>query len=183
MKLKRVSLFTCFAFTAAVSASCSQSLTESATADGTPDSQTDSTSYTLRSTSPWHQTTIGVTFTNRTNRAANFVNCNGGTGVQLEKLIHGTWTPAWAPIQAACLSPPIVVATGTKFQTTIHVFAGDVGSNFYPQFSVADVPGIYRVVWTEVVANYTTEGQSFGDLLPLEHRTSNTFTLAVEPRP
>ena len=183
MKLKRLSLFACFALTVGVSASCSQSLTESATSDRTPDSQTDSASYTLRSTSPWYQTTIGVTFTNRTNTAANFVNCNGGTGVQLEKLINGTWTTVWSPILLACLSPPIVVASGAKFQTAIHVFAGDVGSNFYPQFTVADIPGTYRAVWTEVVANYTTAGQSFGELLPLEHRTSNTFTLAVEPRP
>src|SRR5215217_5231115 len=69
------------------------------------DFQTDSSSYTLRATSAGYEGVIGVTFTNRSDVTANFVNCGGATGVALQKLVGGEWTSVWSPAIPLCLSP------------------------------------------------------------------------------
>jgi hypothetical protein len=163
-------------------AACS-SATESdgAALTALPDFQTDSVAYTLRSTDVGYEGTIGVRFTNRTSTTANFVNCRGGTGVELQKLVDNTWTSAWSPALLACLSAPIVVAPGGTHQSIISIFAGYKGSNYFPQFNITDIPGVYRAVWTEVVTDYQ-DRLPFGNPLPLEHRVSNQFTISVKPK-
>jgi hypothetical protein len=138
--------------------------------------RTDSVAYTLRARNNGHEARIGVTFTNRTSDTTYFVNCNGAVGVSLEKLVEGNWRNAWSPVMPACLSPPIAVAPGATRSMPIEVFGGFPGSNAYPQFVVAEIPGIYRAVWNSAVTDYQSE-LPFGAPLPLAQRISNRFTL------
>ena len=122
-----------------------------------------------------------MTFTNRTTATANFVNCQGGTGVELQKLVDDKWTSVWSPALLACLSPPIIVAPGGTHQSIISIFAGYPGSNYFPQFGTTAITGVYRAVWTEVVTDYQ-DRLPFGNPLPLPHRISNQFTISVKPK-
>ncbi|MDB4876695.1 MAG: hypothetical protein JWM41_3141 [Gemmatimonadetes bacterium] len=162
-------------------ASCSPATDVGPPGDGLPDFQTDSVSYTFVATSVGYTGTIGVTYTNKTNETANFVNCLGGTDVQLQKLTNGEWKTVWSPVLLTCLSPPIVVAPGQEYRSRISVFAGYPGSNFLPTFVTTDISGSYRAVWTQVVTGYQDK-LSFGTPLPAEHRVSNQFTIVAPAR-
>jgi hypothetical protein len=153
-------------------------LREAATA---PDFQTDSAAYRLRTTSIGYEALIRVTYTNHSGGTAYFVNCNGGTGVALQKLIDGAWTSVWSPVLLMCLSQPIVVAPGATWSTAVHVFGGYPGTNTGPQFTITDIPGTYRLIWTEALSSYQSK-LPFGDPLPPERTVSNVFSLDVAPR-
>lgn len=120
--------------------------------------------------------TIRLTFTNRTFKAVNFVNCHGGTHLTLQRLNRGQWERVWSPILLACLSAPIVVAPGASRAFTIGVFGADKGSNTYPQFEVPLAIGVYRVVFHDVVYDYQ-DRLPWGTVLPLAHRVSNQFMI------
>jgi hypothetical protein len=151
--------------------------------DGSADFQTDSSSYTLAVNSVGYVTTIGYTYTNTTSQTANFVNCLGGTDTELQKLTNDQWTTVWSPVMLACLSPPIIVAPGQQYRGRINVFSGFPGANFFPVFSTPDISGTYRVLWTQLVSDYQSNGQSFGAPLSIDHRVSNQFTIVAPARP
>jgi hypothetical protein len=145
--------------------------------------QTDSLSYTLRDIGPGYEGLIGVRFTNTTGGTTYFENCNGATSLQLEKLVGGQWQPAWSPMIPLCLSPPITVAPGATYDSQINVFGGHPNSNTAPTFSVPDIPGVYRAVWTNALGSYREAGSGqFGPQLPFEQRVSNRFALLVTSR-
>jgi hypothetical protein len=149
--------------------------------DSVPDFQTDSLAYTLRATTVAYEGKIGVRFTNKTDGTAYFVNCNGGTGVELQKLIDGEWKTVWTPNRLLCLSDPIVVPKGGQQELAIRPFGGFPGSNVGPQFYITDIPGVYRARWTDALSSYQPR-LPFGTPLPEEHRISNRFVIAVQPR-
>ena len=141
--------------------------------------QTDSLSYTLRTSSIGYQGEVGVTLTNRTTGTIYIVNCGGSTSAPLEKRVGGAWIGVWSPVLPLCLSPPITVPVGGAYRTRITIFGGYPGTNFFPQFQVADVTGEYRAVWGNVLSSYQ-DRLPFGEPLPLEWRTSNRFTLTAQ---
>ena len=143
--------------------------------------QTDSLEYTLAAGVRGYSGEIGVRFTNRTGQTVYFVNCNGATGVRLEKRIGAQWQSVWSPVLPACLSAPITVQPGATHGFRIHVFGGYPGSNTAPQFAVADIAGEYRAVWPDALRSYQ-DRLPFGEPRALAHRVSNTFVLRVEPR-
>lgn len=142
--------------------------------------QTDSLSYTLDAGNIGYTGAIGVQFTNRTADTTYFVNCNGATGVKLQKLVNGEWRDAYSPVRNDCLSPPITAPPGGTANLPIGVFSGYPGSNSFPKFSV-DIPGVYRAVWTAAVTSYQ-DRLPFGQPLPFEQRISNRFALRLSPR-
>jgi hypothetical protein len=148
--------------------------------DGLADFQTDSASYTLGMNSDGYTGTIGVTYTNKTTLTASFENCGGSTDYQLQKLTNGEWKSVWSPINLLCLSAPILVPPGQQHQTKIVIFGGFPGTNTGPTFSITDISGTYRAMWTEVTA--VQNASSSGAPLPIEHRVSNEFTLVAPPR-
>lgn len=143
--------------------------------------QTESPSYTLVAGSHGYEGEIDVRFTNRTAGTVFFVNCSGATSVSLEKRVLGAWVAVWTPVLQQCLSQPIAVPPGGTYDWRIGVFGGYPGSNAYPQFTVANVAGTYRLVWHEALHSYQ-DRLPFGVPLALEHRVSNTFVLQSEPR-
>jgi hypothetical protein len=144
--------------------------------------QTDSLRYTLKAFSGSYDGTIGVVFTNGTPDTAFIVNCAGSTSLALEKLVDGGWVRAWSPVLPACLSPPIVIAPGRQYRSDVRIFSGYVGSNLYPQFSITDITGIYRIVWDNVLRTYQ-DRLPFGEPVGPDRRVSNRFELIAPPRP
>src|SRR4051812_15847030 len=95
----------------ALGTACSDSVTASTLshwdlASTAADFRTDSAAYILTSTNVGYHGTITATFTNTSGKTAYFVNCNGGTGVELQKLTGAEWKTVWSPVLLACLSAP-----------------------------------------------------------------------------
>jgi hypothetical protein len=144
--------------------------------------QTESLSYTLISTQSSLETRIAFVFTNPTPAPVYIVNCKGTTSLRLEKQSGDKWVPAWSPVIPLCLSAPIVVQPGQRYSGVVHVSAGHPSNNLYPKFAVDPVPGVYRIVWRDVLRTYDDRANPFGEPLPLEQRVSNRFRLRVDSR-
>lgn len=140
--------------------------------------QTDSLVYTMRTD---HDVTgdIGVALTNRTTGPLYIVNCSGSTGLALEKRVDGRWQYAWSPVIPLCLSPPIIVPVGGTYRTRVYINGAPPESGTRPQWLGGDVAGEYRLVWQQVLSSYDDRAP-FGELLPLEARVSNRFTLRAQ---
>jgi len=123
--------------------------------------------------------TIPYTFTNRTGGPVYLVNCEGAFAFGLERRDEEGWTTAWSPILPACLSPPIVIAEDEVWADTMDVYGSVPGTNSYPQFDVADPAGMYRIVWS-ALSSYSDDYPSFGRLLPLSQRLSNSFQIVTK---
>jgi len=165
-------------------AGCSEPITGT-TAQGAADPlfRTDSSSYVLRATDIGWQARIGATFTNRSSGTAFIVNCQGGTNVQLEKLVGSEWVSIWTPFLLACLSPPIRIAVGETYQTSLFVFGGYPDNNYAPKFPIADLDGVYRLKWTQILSSYDSQALTFGKPLPEDWTVSNRFQLVAQHRP
>jgi hypothetical protein len=170
----------------AIGAACSRASTarrsDLSMIHSNPNFQTDSSAYTLQSGVVWYQAAISATFVNRTGAKVYFVNCQGSTGVVLQKLVGDRWIDAWSPNLTTCLSPPIVVLPGHEQRWPIHVVAGYPGTNVVPKFTTPDIAGTYRAVWTQALTSYDARSSTFGTVLPLDHRLSNTFAIALHAR-
>src|SRR5262245_16702883 len=81
--------------------------------------QTDSLSYALIDNGTSYYGLIAARFTNQSGGATYFVNCNGVTSYQFEKLVDGVWKVTFAPPINLCLSPPVVVANGATHEWRI----------------------------------------------------------------
>lgn len=139
--------------------------------------QTDRLEYRVRRANDGLATEIPFSYTNETGRTVYVVNCNRIVPPVLEKSVKGEWVTAWGAAVPECLSPPIVIEPGAEYVDTLRVFAGLPANNVYPKFRVAEVEGIYRLVWTRVVYDYDTTRPDFGEPLSLEDRVSNEFLL------
>jgi hypothetical protein len=148
--------------------------------DPTAPFQTDQLHYTLVATPDGLEGEIPFVFTNPTKSPVYIVNCNGFTELIMEKWTGEQWVKAWEPAMEACLSEPIVVQPGQAYRAVVHVFAADPAKDMYPKFSVASVPGVYRLVWQAVLQNYAPDAYPFGEALPLEQRISNHFRLDLQ---
>jgi hypothetical protein len=121
---------------------------------------------------------IPYVYHNATGDSVYFINCNEIIVPSLEKQTGETWSPVWSGATPACLSPPVAVPPDGEYMDTVRVLSGP---GIYPQLSVADVGGTYRLVWHGVVHSYRNE-PPFGTQLPQDERTSNEFTLSA-PHP
>jgi hypothetical protein len=160
--------------------SMENSVNEPLQRDLTAPFQTDQLSYILVSTSEGLEVEIPYMFTNPTQSAVYIVNCNGFTRLALEKRTGDHWVKAWEPVVEACLSEPIVVQPEQAYQAVIHVFGAHPANDMHPKFSVDSVPGVYRLVWQDVLQTYDPDTYPFGEALPLEQRVSNHFRLDVQ---
>lgn len=136
----------------------------------------------------WYETTIPYTFTNRTGSKVYLPNCRGDFRITLEVYEGGEWVHYWSSpgllvheTADVCPSSPIVIEPGEVYPGTLHVRACTLGGGCAPRRTVT-LPGTdstqYRIVWTDALSSYDKETFS-GDLIPLEERVSNHFTLVV----
>ena len=127
----------------------------------------------------WYTTRIPYSFANRTGSKVYLPNCNGGFSVRLEMQEAGEWVHMWSPILLLCLSPPIVIEPGEVYETTLHVTGCLVG-NCLPRLVLPPTESTpIRIVWSGALSSYDSRASPFGELIPLEERVSNSFTLRV----
>ncbi len=137
--------------------------------------QTDRPVYTARVDRQTVGLTIGLLFTNRTNRTAYLAGCGGVDPPALEKQLEEGWTLAYAPLVDLCEATPHPVNPGEVYRYTYRVAGGQPEANFFPKFQVREIEGTYRVVW-EIYGDWKgRDARAREDLLPLEQRTSNPF--------
>jgi hypothetical protein len=169
---------------------CAAEITGAASSPGADDPQpgagpapgeapirTSASEYTLVRHSHGLQVQIPFVFTNRTGGTVYVVNCNGATSLELQRWQNGAWVTVWTPVLAMCLSPPITIARGAEHRSGVHVWAGDRGSNTYPQFTMDEIAGEYRIRWGGVYSDYDSNRYPFGTEVPEAQRVSNTFRL------
>lgn len=141
---------------------------------------TNATRYDLQPVTNGWRGSIRYTFINKTQRTVSLLNCNGQYSVRLEQRQASGWVNAWAPAVQECLSPPLQLEPGASLPGEIQIFAGRAGSNVYPQFSVPQIDGVYRLVIESAYFDYDHSGPPWGDVLPIEKRVSSPFEIRAD---
>ncbi|CAN5879182.1 hypothetical protein BH23GEM9_BH23GEM9_08730 [soil metagenome] len=141
--------------------------------------RTGSAAYDLVRRDGGNATSLDFSFTNPLDETIYVVNCRGGLAVALERWSGQAWERAWTPVLLQCLSPPIEIAAGETFRSTVDVWGSDPGRDHLPEFTVSPVEGSYRLVWDNLVLRWRGDyvDGAFGDAVPLEFRVSNSFEL------
>jgi len=128
----------------------------------------------------WYRAEIPYSFTNRTGSNVYLLNCRGGFAVRLQVEEAGHWAHYWSPVILACLSPPIVIEPDEVYETTVNVVGCTSGGNCAPRLTLPSSASTrYRIMWGDGRSSYDHDGPPWGDLIPLEERVSNSFTLRV----
>lgn len=141
--------------------------------------RTDRSSYVLTNGPRGPEATIVATLRAPAERAVYILNCNGASGVTLQRKVGEAWEYAWMITMPACLSPPIVVPPGGEHTSRIHVH--EHADSVLPRRERMIESGTYRVVWTGVLTSFDANKQGFGPELPLEQRVSAPITIEVPP--
>lgn len=92
----------------------------------------------------------------------------------------GNWVHYWSPLRQLCLSPPLVIEPDEVYQDTLRVEGCASGEGCFQRLTPPDTDSTaFRIVWTDALSSYDDGGPPWGDLIPLEERVSNHFTLVV----
>jgi hypothetical protein len=139
--------------------------------------RTDRSSYVLTNGPQGPEATIVATLRAPADRTLYILNCNGASGLTLQRRSGEAWVYSWVIGMNACMSPPIVVPPGGEHTGRIylHERAGAVPEPAGGRL----VSGTYRVVWTGVVTSFDPNAPGNGPELPLEERVSAPFTIEV----
>jgi hypothetical protein len=143
--------------------------------------RTDRSHYVLTNGARGLEATIVATLRAPADRPIYIVNCNGATGVTLQRKVGEEWVHSWVIMMNACLSPPIVVPPGGEHTASIFVHEHS-GGVVYPDRARMIESGTYRVVWTGVLTAFDANARGFGPELPIEQRVSAPITIEVPPR-
>jgi hypothetical protein len=140
--------------------------------------RTDRTSYVLTNGVRGPEATIVATLRAPANQALYILNCNGASGLTLQRPVGEGWEYAWIIAMNACMSPPIVVPPGGEHTAPIYVHDNS-GGVVGPARRLET--GTYRVVWTGVLTSFDANKPGFGPELPIEQRVSAPITITVPP--
>jgi len=124
---------------------------------------------------------IGITIHNPRPDTSFIPNCNRQTGLLLEKQSGSQWVTAWGAVIPSCASPDIVIPPNGNYETVIDLLGVPKGANGVPRFTVDNIPGIYRFVWTQIVDSRTVLTQTPGRVIPIAYRRSNAFAIVTAP--
>ncbi len=141
--------------------------------------RTDRSSYVLTNGPQGPEATIVATLRAPADRTLYILNCNGASGLTLQRKSNEEWVYSWVVAMNACLSPPIVVPPGGEHTGRIylHERAGAVPDPVGGRL----VSGTYRVVWTGVLISSDPNAGGYGPELPMEQRASAPITIQVPP--
>jgi hypothetical protein len=141
--------------------------------------RTDRTSYILTDGAQGPEATLVATLHAPADRTLYILNCNGASGLTMQRRSGEEWVYAWVVGMNACMSPPIVVPPGGEHtgRLYLHERAGAVSDPVGGRL----VSGTYRVVWTGVLTAFDPNVRGFGPELPMEQRVSAPITIQVPP--
>ena len=145
---------------------------------------TDGTSFRLDTATTrdnlWYSGKIPYSFTNRTGEKVYVTqDCLGSIRVGMQMQEDGEWEGVLGQVLVLCDGPPIVIEPDEVYETALNVTACMVG-NCSPKIRLspnASTP--YRIVWFEALSSHDPNQNPHGELIPLEERVSNRFTLQV----
>jgi hypothetical protein len=139
--------------------------------------RTDRSSYVLTNGSQGPEATIVATLHGPADQTLYILNCNGASGLTLQRRSGEDWVYSWVIGMNACASAPIVVPPGGEHTDRIylHERAGAVPEPVGGRL----VSGTYRVVWTGVHTSFDANTQRYGPELPLEQRVSAPIAIQV----
>ena len=127
------------------------------------------------------QTSIKYRYRNPTTQTIYVVKCETES-FQLQKRVQGgEWLDVWAgPDYARCLSPPTVIEPSAEIRGTLEVLGHEPNHQAWPQFAMADLDGVYRLILLSAI--YLDDPADYPDGLPvsLEHLYSNELVLEVD---
>ena len=141
--------------------------------------RTDRSSYVLTNGPQGPEATIVATLRAPADRTLYILNCNGASGLTLQRKKGEEWVYSWVIVMSACASPPIVVPAGGEHTGRIylHERAGAVSDPVGGRL----VSGTYRMVWTGVLTSFDPNAGGYGPELPMEQRVSAPITIQVPP--
>lgn len=139
--------------------------------------RTDRSSYVLTSGPQGPESTIVATLRAPADRTLYILNCNGASGLTMQRKRGEEWVYSWVVSMAACMSPPIVVPPGGEH--TARLYLHDRAGAVPEPVGGKLVSGTYRVVWTGVLTSFDPNKEGFGPELPMEERVSAPFTIQV----
>lgn len=139
--------------------------------------RTDRSSYVLTNGSQGPETTIVATLRAPADQTLYILNCNGASGLSLQRRSGDEWVYSWVAGMNACMSAPIVVPPGGEHtgRLYLHERAGAVPEPVGGKL----VSGTYRVVWTGVLTSFDANAGGYGPELPIEQRVSAPITIQV----
>src|SRR5688572_27843214 len=83
--------------------------------------RTDRTSYVLTNGPQGPEATIVTTLRAPADKSLYLLNCNGATGVSLQRKVGDEWVYAWTVMMNACMSPPIVVPPNGELTARVYL--------------------------------------------------------------
>lgn len=139
--------------------------------------RTDRSSYVVTNGKQGPEATVVATLRAPADQTLYILNCNGATGLTMQRKKGDEWVYAWVISMAACMSPPIVVQPGGEHtgRLYLHERAGAVPEPVGGRLE----SGTYRVVWTGVLTAFDSNKEGYGPELPMEKRVSAPFTIEV----
>jgi hypothetical protein len=140
--------------------------------------RTDRSSYVFTNGPQGPEATIVTTLRAPADQSLYLLNCNGQTGVNLQRKVGDEWVYAWTVMMSACLSSPIVIPPNGEHTARVYLHERSGGVT-YPERARMIESGTYRVIWTGVLTSFDANGR--GPELPLEQRVSAPITIEVPP--
>jgi hypothetical protein len=139
--------------------------------------RTDRSSYVLTNGSQGPEATIVATLRAPADRTLYILNCNGASGLTLQRRTGEAWVWSWVVGMNACMSAPIVVPPGGEHTARIYLHdrAGAVPDPVGGKLA----SGTYRVVWTGVLTSFDPNAGGYGPELPIEQRVSAPIAIEV----
>jgi hypothetical protein len=141
--------------------------------------RTDRSSYVVTNGPQGPEATIVATLRAPADRTLYILNCNGASGLTLQRKSGEAWVYSWMIGMAACASPPIVVPPGGEH--TGRIYLHDRAGAVPEPVGGRRVSGTYRVMWTGVLTSFDPNAGGYGPELPLEQRVSAPITIQVPP--
>lgn len=137
--------------------------------------QTDQTAYTLVG----EDLTLTVTYANRSDSIRYLGRCGfDPPDYRLEKEVDGSWQQVYGPVcPLVFVTEPFEVGPGETQTATITIYTTDY-PGILPGFEQDQITGRYRLVYS-VYGTWQPDDDSVGELLPLEARISNEFTIST----
>lgn len=126
------------------------------------------------------QASIGYRYRNPTERTVYLVQCRSVSFRLQKRADMGDWTDVWAgPDYERCLGPPTVIPPDERISGTLELTGFEPNRQAWPQFSTADLVGLYRL--TLISAVYLDDPASYpdGTLVEPDQLYSNQFELSV----
>jgi hypothetical protein len=141
------------------------------TGGGSGPIKTDKEKYILAS----GEIAISATYTNHGSDTVYLGYCGKTPPLyHVEKLVNGNWSTAYDPICLAILvTTPFPVPPGEAHTDLLRLTNSPESE---PRFQSSPVTGEYRLVY-DIYSKWNTETGE-GELLPVEQRISNTFSIA-----